>query len=158
MDDIRIQEDDFSLGDEYARCIETVGQECGAVATFTGIVRGSAGDSSVTGLHLDHYPGMTEKSIQKIIENARKRWTLQQVIVVHRVGNLPPGSQIVLVIAASSHRPDAFAACEYIMDYLKTEAVFWKKESRADGEIWIKSTTNDYERRDNWQGDGELEN
>ena len=154
MADIRIQEEDFSLGDEYARCLQSVGQECGAVATFTGLVRESASDSEVTGLHLDHYPGMTEKSIRQIVERAGQRWALQHVVVVHRVGKLPPGSQIVLVITASSHRPDAFAACEYIMDYLKTEAVFWKKESRADGDIWIKSTTNDYERRDNWEGEG----
>ena len=150
MDEIRVQTANFSLADEYAKCLEATVGDCGAVASFVGLVRGSDGDDDVTGLCLEHYPGMTEDSIEKILQDARNRWDLQHVSVVHRVGSLGAGEQIVLVIVASSHRPDAFAACEYIMDFLKTEAVFWKKELRSDREIWIKSTTGDYERRDGW--------
>ena len=150
MDEIRVQDVDFSLSDEYAACSQAAAGECGAIASFIGLVRDSDGDENVTGLCLEHYPGMTENSIEKIIQGARKRWNLQHIRVVHRVGSLRPGSQIVLVIVASSHRPDAFAACEYIMDFLKTEAVFWKKEIRSEKEIWIKSTSGDYQRRDDW--------
>lgn len=150
MFDIRVQESDFSLNEEYERLVAAVGQECGAVASFVGLVRGSDSDSKVVGLELEHYPGMTESSISQIIEQARERWSLQGAVVLHRIGKIPSGSQIVLVIVASSHRPDAFSACEFVMDYLKTEAVFWKKEIREDGDIWIRSTTNDVSRRDEW--------
>lgn len=152
MDEIRIQSADFSLSVEYAKCVEKAGGSCGAIVSFVGLVRDSDGDDDVAGLCLEHYPGMTEASIEKILQDARKRWSLQHVRVIHRVGSLMAGSQIVLVIVASSHRPDAFAACEYIMDFLKTEAVFWKKEIRSEGEVWIKSTTGDYQRRDGWDG------
>ena len=150
MFDIRVQQSDFSLEVEYKRLVDAVGHECGAVASFVGLVRGSDSDSKVVGLELEHYPGMTESSIAQIMEQARARWSLQGAVVVHRVGKIPSGSQIVLVLIASSHRPDAFSACEFVMDYLKTEAVFWKKEIREDGEIWIRSTTNDVSRRDEW--------
>lgn len=152
MDEIRVQTADFSLAEEYAKCVDATKGGCGAVATFIGLVRDSDGDEDVTRLSLEHYPGMTEGSIERIIRDARIRWDLQHVRVIHRVGQLEAGSQIVLVIVACSHRPDAFAACEYIMDFLKTEAVFWKKEIRSDGEIWIKSTAGDYDRRDGWEG------
>lgn len=151
MDEIRIQSDDFSLADEYAACRATAGSDCGAIATFVGLVRHTDGDAKVSGLQLEHYPGMTEKSIERIVADARNRWSLQHVRIVHRIGALPAGAEIVLVVVASSHRPDAFAACEFIMDFLKTEAVFWKKEIRSDGEVWIKSTTGDYQRRDGWE-------
>ena len=150
MDEVRVQNADFSLAGEYAACRKAAGGECGAIASFIGLVRDSDGDEDVTGLCLEHYPGMTEDSIKRIVQDARNRWELQHVRVVHRVGELLAGAQIVLVIVASSHRPDAFAACEYIMDFLKTEAVFWKKEIRSEQEIWIKSTTGDYQRRDGW--------
>ena len=151
MDEIRVQSDDFSLAAELEACITASGRNCGAIATFTGLVRHVEDAAEVTGLHLEHYPGMTEESIKNIVQDARRRWSLQHIRVVHRIGALGAGSQIVLVVVASSHRPDAFAACEFIMDFLKTEAVFWKKEIRSDGEIWIKSTTGDYERRDGWK-------
>ena len=150
MIDIRIQESDFSLDEEYQRIVEGVASESGAIAAFVGRVRKRAADSNVQGLYLEHYPAMTESSIQKIVAKAEQRWTLQCVTVVHRVGNLPAGSQIVLVLVASSHRPDAFAACEFIMDYLKSEAVFWKKEIRDDEDVWIRSTADDRSRRDDW--------
>lgn len=150
MDEICVQREDFALANEYEACRNAAGPDCGAIATFIGLVRHVEGDSTVAGLHLDHYPGMTERSMEKIVTDARQRWSLQHVRIIHRIGTLPAGSQIVLVVVASSHRQDAFAACEFIMDFLKTEAVFWKKEIRSDGEVWIKSTTGDYERRDGW--------
>ena len=108
--------------------------------------------SKVSGLFLEHYPRMTESSIQRIIDEARGRWPLQDVVVIHRVGELEPGDQIVLVLAASTHRGGAFAGCEFIMDMLKTKAVFWKKETRVGSEgTWIRSTGDDFERAKHWQ-------
>lgn len=150
MDEVRIQAEDFSLAEEYRLAQELAGSECGAIATFVGLVRESAGENAVSALELEHYPGMTEASIEAILEKARDRWDLQHIRVVHRIGKLQVGAQIVLVVVASSHRPDAFAACEFVMDFLKTEAVFWKKEQRDSGETWIKSTSQDYQRRSNW--------
>ena len=151
MDVLRVQADDFSLATEYEACATEAGRDCGAVAAFVGLVRQADDDAKVVGLHLEHYPVMTEESIEKIVHEAHQRWSLQHIRVVHRTGALNAGSQIVLVVVASSHRPDAFAACEFIMDLLKTEAVFWKKEIRSDGEVWIKSTAGDYDRRDGWK-------
>ena len=151
MIDIRVQQDDFSIETEYERCRALAGGGCGAIASFVGLVRDSVADDEVQGLHLEHYAGMTERSIQQIIERARNRWNLQGIVVVHRVGRLTAGEQIVLVVVASSHRLDAFAACEFLMDYLKTEAVFWKKEIRSEDEVWITSTKSDYRRRDGWE-------
>lgn len=150
MDVVRVQADDFSLAEEYRQTQQAVGAQCGAVATFVGLVREKAGDDDVATLELEHYPGMTEASIETILTKARTRWELQHIRVIHRIGKLKAASQIVLVIVASSHRPDAFAACEFIMDYLKTEAVFWKKEQRTSGETWIESTSQDYQRRSVW--------
>ena len=106
---------------------------------------------AVTGLLLEHYPNMTEVSIRKIAEDASTRWDLLDIVIVHRVGHLELGDQIVMVLVGSAHRPDAFDACEYIMDYLKTEAIFWKKEFRGESSHWIKSTSKDYQRRDGWE-------
>ena len=109
----------------------------------------------VSGLFLEHYPRMTESSIERIIDEARGRWPLQDVVVIHRVGELEPGDQIVLVLAASTHRGGAFAGCEFIMDMLKTKAVFWKKETRVGSEgTWIRSTGDDFERAKHWRDDG----
>ena len=109
----------------------------------------------VSGLFLEHYPRMTESSIERIIDEARGRWPLQDVVVIHRVGELEPGDQIVLVLAASTHRGGAFAGCEFIMDMLKTKAVFWKKETRVGTEgTWIRSTGDDFERAKHWRDDG----
>ncbi len=110
----------------------------------------------VSGLFLEHYPGMTEASIERIVDEARGRWPLQDVVVIHRVGNLGPGDQIVLVLAASTHRGAAFAGCEFVMDMLKTKAVFWKKEIQAGSEgTWIRSTGDDFERAKHWRDEGE---
>ena len=108
----------------------------------------------VSGLFLEHYPGMTEASIEGIVDQARERWPLQDVVVIHRVGSLTPGDQIVLVLAASTHRGAAFAGCEFVMDMLKTKAVFWKKEIQTGSEgTWIRSTGDDFERAKHWQDD-----
>lgn len=149
--DIRIGTADFDVASEWAACRARLGGRAGAIVAFAGIVRDHAGTDDVTGLYLEHYPGMTEASIEKILSTASDRWELIDTVVLHRVGELAPRDQIVLVLAASAHRPDAFAACEFIMDYLKTDAVFWKKEHRADGDAWIRATADDHERRNGWQ-------
>lgn len=147
---ISVQETDFSIDEEWAACRERMNGKGGAIVAFAGLVRDSVQDSGVTGLYLEHYPGMTEASIRKIIDEATTEWKLLDVTVIHRVGLLSPQDQIVLVLVGSSHRMDAFAACERIMDYLKTEAVFWKKEIRDGKDFWIRSTEEDYRRRDSW--------
>lgn len=151
MSRVGIQEDDFSLATEYSRMRERVGGKAGAITSFVGLVRDIAQSQDVDGLILEHYPGMTEKSIEGIIDQANERWRLLDVAVIHRIGHLRASEQIVLVLVASSHRPDAFAACEFIMDFLKTEAIFWKKEIRGDQEVWIDSTADDRSRRDGWK-------
>ena len=148
--EIRIEQADFDVGVEWAACRDRLGGRAGAIVAFGGIVRDHAADDEVHGLYLEHYPGMTEASIEKIVATAADRWRLIDVLVIHRVGQLVPCDQIVLVLAAAMHRPDAFAACEFIMDYLKTDAVFWKKERRRVGDSWISATANDRKRRDGW--------
>ena len=151
MIDVRIGIEDFSINQEWAACRQRMGAAGGAIVVFGGLVRDQVADSAVTGLFLEHYPNMTEASIRKIAEDASKRWDLLDIVIVHRVGHLELGDQIVMVLVGSAHRPDAFDACEYIMDYLKTEAIFWKKEFRGESSDWIKSTSNDYQRRDGWE-------
>ncbi len=131
----------------------------GAVASFVGLVRDSnqVGDQSsdVAGLTLEHYPGMTEKALKRIAEQASERWQLQAVTIVHRIGELRPGEPIVLVMTASPHRHDAFDACQYVMDILKTEAPFWKKETLPDGaERWVESRKSDSDAAGRWEDDG----
>ena len=147
--EVRIQDADFDIGQEWAACRQRCAGAAGAVVAFGGLVRDRAAQEGgeVPGLYLEHYPGMTEASIEAIIAEASRRWRLLDVLVIHRVGDLAPQDQIVLVLAASSHRPDAFAASEFIMDYLKTDAVFWKKERREGGDAWIRATDSDHERR-----------
>ena len=147
---VRIQEDDFDIAVEWASCRQRSSAAAGAVVAFGGLVRDHASDAAVHGLYLEHYPGMTEASIEAIIGQAEARWTLLDVLVIHRIGELAPGDQIVLVLVAASHRPDAFAACEFLMDYLKTDAVFWKKERRLGGDTWISATGSDRHRRADW--------
>lgn len=148
--DVRIQHADFDLAAEWAACRQRCAGGAGAVVGFGGLVRDQAAASAVGGLYLEHYPGMTEASIERICADAGSRWQLLDVTVIHRVGDLAPTDQIVLVLVAASHRPDAFAACEFVMDYLKTDAVFWKKERREGGDVWIRATTGDRERRADW--------
>jgi len=115
----------------------------GAVATFIGVVRDVNEGSAVAGMTLEHYPGMTEKAIEEIVSQAQARWNVLDTLVIHRVGRLNPADQIVLVVVASAHRGDAFAACEFIMDYLKTRAPFWKKEETGGGARWVEARESD---------------
>ena len=124
----------------------------GALVSFTGLVRDIHGDTRVEGMTLEHYPGMTEKALQSIVAEAESRWELQGVRVIHRVGELEPGDPIVLVATASAHRRNAFAACELIMDYLKTRAPFWKKERTPDGERWVEARESDVQATRRWKG------
>ena len=152
---IYIQTDDFSLSALYEDLRQRHGAAIGAIAMFSGLVRElnekAGSGSQVSALTLEHYPGMTEKSIEGIVSKAHERWPLLDVTVVHRVGTLQPAEQIVAVLAASAHRDAAFAAAEFIMDYLKTDAVFWKKESAVDGDTWVQTTDDDRARAGSWQ-------
>ena len=123
----------------------------GALATFVGLVRDTNDGSGVSTLTLEHYPGMTEKALSAIVSKARSRWDILDCTVIHRVGDLKPADQIVLVIVASGHRGDAFAACEFIIDYLKTDAPFWKKEQTPQGERWVDSRDSDTTAALRWQ-------
>ena len=140
---VSVQKADFDLSAEV-KALSSKSKEIGAVASFVGVVR----DVPMT---LEHYPGMTENSIKKIIEEARSRWKVMGCTVIHRYGELQPGDQIVMVAVASAHRGDAFAACEFVMDYLKTRAPFWKKESRAEGARWVEAKASDDEAAGRWQ-------
>jgi len=139
---VSVQREDFDLSREV-KAISGNGK-VGAVASFVGIVR----DVRMT---LEHYPGMTERAIAKIVEEARGRWQLADCTVIHRYGPLEPGEQIVMVAVASAHRGEAFAACEFIMDYLKTRAPFWKKEERPGGTAWVEARAADDEAAERWK-------
>ena len=146
---IRIQAESFDAGAEIARAHANA-PAVGAVASFVGVVRDENDEHSVGSMRLEHYPGMTERAIERIVHDARERWTLSAVTVIHRVGALSPGDPIVLVVAASSHRGEAFRACEYVMDFLKTKAPFWKKESTPEGERWVETRCSDFEAAGRW--------
>lgn len=150
LDRVRIQSGDFSLDAEWRRMRAKLGGSAGAVAAFIGLVRDLGGEGGST-LELEHYPGMTEASIEAIVARAEARWELTGALVIHRVGHLLPADQIVLVLCASRHRAEAFAACEFIMDFLKTDAIFWKKESDGHGSRWVESTQRDLDRAAGWR-------
>ena len=147
---VRIQTEDFDVGAETA-AIRKANPAIGAVASFVGVVRDVNEGDTVSEMTLEHYPGMTEKSIEAIVSQAKGRWSVIDATVVHRVGLLKPTDQIVLVVVASAHRGDAFAACEFIMDYLKTQAPFWKKEKTADGSRWVDARTTDDLAAERWR-------
>ena len=147
---IKIQESNFDVSDELAT-LRNGQPGVGAVASFVGIVRDLNDDLSVSTMHLEHYPGMTEKAIEAIAHEANERWQLAGVTVIHRVGLLKPLDQIVLVAVASAHRGDAFGACEFIMDYLKTRAPFWKRETTPDGDRWVDARATDDTAAERWQ-------
>jgi molybdopterin synthase catalytic subunit len=151
--DIRIQEADFSVADEWQALRTRAGGTVGAVASFVGLVRDRDQDANVTGLYLEHYPGMTEASIRQIVDEAATRWGLADVLVIHRVGQLEGTDQIVFVQIAAGHRTDAFAACEFIMDYLKTDAVLWKREDTDGGRRWLEASAHDRSRVAGWRAD-----
>ena len=146
---VRVQTEDFDVGLEI-RKLSQARKDTGAVVSFVGLVRDLNEGDEVSALTLEHYPGMTEKSLAAIIEQAKVRWRIMDALIVHRVGTLQPSDQIVLVIATSAHRGDAFSACEFMMDYLKTEAPFWKKEANSTGEHWIEAKSADDAARDRW--------
>ncbi|KAG0187320.1 hypothetical protein DFQ28_006534 [Apophysomyces sp. BC1034] len=133
---VSVQADDFDLMTEVAQ-LRARNPRVGAVASFVGTVRELSDGASINSLELEHYPGMTEKALEAIVAEARRRWAGIDVRVVHRHGRLGPGEQIVLVAVAATHRGDAFAACEFVMDYLKSSAPFWKKEHTAEGARWV---------------------
>lgn len=147
---IRIQEEDFCLNEEYERLRQAHPSQTGAIVTFIGLVRDFGDENGVSGLELEHYEGMTQKSLQKIIDQASQRWELLEVSVIHRVGKLALGDQIVFVGVSAHHRKDAFHACEYVMDYLKARATIWKKEQTADGSNWVESKKSDADQVDQW--------
>lgn len=142
---IRIQSDDFDIAAEIAALDA---ENTGAVATFTGMVR-KEGD--LTALTLEHYPGMTEREIARIVDDAQNRWPLLGVTVIHRVGRLVPGDKIVLVAVAAQHRSAAFQACEFLMDYLKTKAPFWKQEERGGKVQWVEAQLSDDKAAERWR-------
>lgn len=147
---VRIQSDDFDAGREIAD-LRRGNPKVGAVASFIGTMRDVNDGADVSGMTLEHYPGMTEKSIHDIVTQAQRRWNIIGVRVIHRIGRLDPMDQIVLVAVASSHRDDAFAACQFIMDYLKTRAPFWKKETTPDGERWVDARVTDDIAAERWR-------
>lgn len=146
---IRVQAEDFSLADEHAALTQN-NEEDGAVATFCGLVRNKNLGKNVTGLTLEHYPGMAEKALADIVEQARSRWELGRITVIHRFGELSLGEQIVFVGVTSMHRGNAFGACEFIMDFLKTNAPFWKKERTTEGESWVEARESDSSKLASW--------
>ena len=147
---VRIQSEDFDAGREIA-ALRRDNPGIGAIASFIGVVRDANGAERVAEMALEHYPGMTEKSIAAIIDQAKSRWSVFDALVVHRVGRLKPLDQIVLVVVTGAHRGDAFAACEFIMDYLKTRAPFWKKEQTVKGERWVEARASDDIAAERWR-------
>ena len=146
---VRVQTADFDIGAEIARLREGH-RSVGAIASFIGTVRDVNDASTITGLTLEHYPGMTEAALDEIVADARGRFDIRDALVIHRVGALAPGDQIVLVAVTSAHRGMAFDACEFIMDALKTRAPFWKKERLPDGERWVEARASDDEAARRW--------
>jgi len=146
---IRVQQEDFDVGAEIARL--TAGNTAiGGLAVFVGLVRDIAGEKAVSGMTLEHYPGMTERMLEGIEAEARARWPLEASLIVHRVGRLAPGDRIVLVAAASAHRAAAFDACAFLIDWLKTKAPFWKQEETPQGPRWVEARGSDDEAAARW--------
>ena len=149
MDKIVVQTEDFDLTKEV-ELIKSTNSNLGAVVSFIGTVRDLEGESLVS-LTLEHYPGMTEKSLSTIADKARNKWQLESITIIHRVGTLSVGDQIVLVITSSKHRQEAFDSCNFVMDYLKTDAPFWKKEVSDKEEKWVGKRESDEEQKKRWK-------
>jgi molybdopterin synthase catalytic subunit len=150
---LNIQEEDFDIATEYAALLKSA-RNTGAIVTFVGLVRDT--EQGLKHMLLEHYPGMTENVIQQIIDTAAQRWNIDEPRVIHRVGELQPTEQIVFVGVSSTHRSDAYAACEYLMDQLKTRATLWKKEVTTDGEQWLDSKPSDIKRASRWNENPKL--
>ena len=147
---IRVQREAFDVGREIA-ALTAGNTRVGGVASFVGLVRDLGGLRSMT---LEHYPGMTERQLERIDAEAHRRWPLEASLIVHRYGRLEPGDPIVLTITASAHRQAAFDSCNFLMDWLKTEAPFWKREEGADGERWVTARADDDAARERWRETG----
>ncbi len=146
---VRVQTEDFDLTTEIAQ-LRANTPKVGAIVNFVGVVRDLNEGDQIAEMELEHYPGMTEKALEDIIAQARSRWDLFDALVIHRVGPLKPLDQIVLVAVTSAHRGEAFAACEFIIDYLKTQAPFWKKEQTPQGSRWVDARVTDDEAMKKW--------
>ena len=146
---VRVQTGDFDVASEIA-ALRGGDARVGAVAAFVGLVRDINDAAAVSTLTLEHYPGMTEKALARIVDESKARWNVYDALVIHRVGELKPTDQIVLVVVTGAHRGEAFAACEFIMDYLKTRAPFWKKEQTPAGERWVEARTSDDDAAARW--------
>ncbi len=147
---VRVQTEDFDTGLEISQ-LRMARKDVGAVVSFVGQVRDVNEGDAVSQLTLEHYPGMTEKSLAGIVEQAKKRWDIFDALIIHRVGTMQPTEQIVLVAVSGAHRGEAFKACEFVMDYLKTEAPFWKKEATLSGERWVDAKETDDAARERWR-------
>jgi molybdopterin synthase catalytic subunit len=148
---VRVQVEDFDAGAQIA-ALRAGDARVGAIAAFIGTVRDVNDDANVRTLTLEHYPGMTERALQAIVDEAKSRFDIYDALVIHRVGELAPTDQIVLVAVTSAHRGQAFDACRFVMDYLKTRAPFWKKERTPDGSRWVEARTSDDEAAAQWAG------
>ena len=150
MSSVRVQTEDFDVSAEMLT-LRKRNPKIGAVASFIGVVRDLNDGDSVSTLTLEHYPGMTEKSLEAIVQQAKERWDIYDALIVHRVGTMRPLDQIVLVIVTSAHRGESFQACEFLMDYLKTRAPFWKKEVTPEGERWVDARSSDDVAANRWE-------
>ena len=147
---IRVQTEDFDLGAEISR-MALGNTEIGGLASFVGLVRDYAGDEKISAMTLEHYPGMTEKELIKLEVEARERWDLQEVLIVHRYGRLKPGDRIVLVATAAAHREASLESCQFLIDWLKTKAPFWKLEDRESGAKWVDPRDQDSVAAGKWE-------
>ncbi|EAR60474.1 molybdopterin synthase catalytic subunit MoaE [Neptuniibacter caesariensis] len=147
---VLVQTEDFNIG-ELSERVRAEDATSGAIVTFTGIVRELENtDASLDALYLEHYPGMTEKALEKIADQARQRWELGNIVIAHRVGTLPLNENIVFVGVGSAHRVNAFEAAQFVMDYLKRDAPFWKKEISSQGESWVEQKQSDLDAAEDW--------
>ena len=149
---IRVQTEDFDVGAEI-EALTRGNHEIGGLAVFVGLVRDRVGGEALGAMTLEHYPGMTEKALARIEEEANRRWPLEASLIVHRVGRLEPGERIVLVAVASAHRQAAFEACQFVIDWLKTKAPFWKQEETASGPKWVEARAGDDEAAKRWRAE-----
>jgi molybdopterin synthase catalytic subunit len=153
---IRVQKEDFDLAREL-QALTAGNRKIGGLCSFVGLVRDMAGGEEISAMELEHYPGMTEKMLERIEAEARERWPLEASLIIHRYGRLEPGDQIVLVAAASPHREAAFEACHFLIDWLKTKAPFWKLEDRRSGAQWVEARESDETSAKRWKKPGDPE-
>lgn len=146
---IRVQVEDFDIAQEIAS-LRAQSKSIGAIASFIGLMRDFNGGDAVAKMSLEHYAGMTDRALERITQSAKIRMQVDEIVVIHRIGEFKPGDQIVLVIAAAAHRGAAFSACEFVMDYLKTEAPFWKKEVTSEGQRWVEARASDVDASKRW--------